>query len=202
MSDYSEEEHRQVRDLAVDELIRTQSGYALKEFLMELYGTENIPFLQRLGAQIRTTYDAYYAREDMKQTNESKRACLVGLNEREARENWGQELAKLFGRYREPRFFFTPVQQQILTLKLAAHLFSDDRIARELDMEVSTLHHHWKEIFLRVADAGLIDGTLPFVSRDRRDSLLEYLRQHPEELRPIDRRYFGPSRQSPRRRPA
>jgi hypothetical protein len=71
----------------------------------------------------------------------------------------------------------------------------DIAIARELDIEASTLHDHWKGIYRRVAhalDASAVAAVaLPgFEAGDRKAAVLHYVRHHPEELRPVDRRHF------------
>ncbi len=95
-------------------------------------------------------------------------------------------LASLF-HAREPRFGFTPAQQALLGRALLGG--SDLEVAGELSVSVDAVKQSWRGIYQRVArvapqlapsDAG------PGVrGQEKRRRLLEYLRNHLEELRPF-----------------
>ena len=76
----------------------------------------------------------------------------------------------------------------------------DEEDLQGLTFERSTLRDHWRAVFARVAaaqaDGILPAGVLPSFSAPSpalRSALLAYLQQHPEELRPVDRKYFARS---------
>lgn len=188
-----------VRDLAVGELLRTQRGYALREFLMEFYGVEDLPFMTRMGAIVRTDYASYFA-AGAPLPRPARRPFLLGLSDKEMEQQWGAPLAMLFSK-EDPRIFFTLRQQQVLNRAVRTPTPTDPEIARELGLQPSTLRDHWRAMFARVA-ALQVRGRVPTIglphfsdrSADLRAALLTYVNEHPCELRPADERYFAASR--------
>jgi len=184
-----------VRDLAVGELLRTQRGYALREFLMEFYGIEDLPFMNRMGAIVRTDYASYFA-SGAPMPRPSRRPFLLGLRAQEMEQQWGTPLAMLFSK-EHPRIFFTLRQQQVLNRAVRTPTPTDPEIARELGLQ-PPLRDHWRAMFARVA-ALQVRGRVPTIglphfsdrSADLRAALLTYVNEHPCELRPADERYFA-----------
>jgi hypothetical protein len=95
--------------------------------------------------------------------------------------------AELFQHHRQPRFAFTRREQQLLEIALEG---GDDASASDsLSVTVPAIKRRWERIFDRVAavtpeicpPAG--DGRRGVQKRQR---ILTYVRQHPEELRPFD----------------
>lgn len=95
---------------------------------------------------------------------------------------------------RAPRLVLTPAQQELL--ELAALGFDDAAIARELAISLHTVHKRWRAIYERASAAypGLAAGA-PYSGGtggrrglEKRRLIVEYVRAHPEELRPYPRR--------------
>jgi len=95
--------------------------------------------------------------------------------------------------YRPPRVFFSAGQQRLLLAAMGGG--TDDELAHQLHISLSGVKKTWRQIYQRAA------GRLPdWTSDDYRESpigergkgkkqrLLVYLRDHPEELRPLPRR--------------
>jgi DNA-binding NarL/FixJ family response regulator len=89
-------------------------------------------------------------------------------------------------RTRPPTYYFTFGQQRILELALRGD--SDADIANELDISKDAVKQTWRAIYERVdsssglgADFGVDNPS----NHKRRKLLLDYLRTHPEELRPV-----------------
>ena len=190
------EEQRVIRDKAVSELLSAQRGYATKEFIFEFYGTDDLPFARVMGTNVRSDFSAFYASSEEPPPPPRKHPYLVGLTLDEVGRAWGSPIGMLFG-YLEPRLFFTPMQQRVLVRAYRTPTPGDPELSDELTIERSTLRDHWRAIFSRVAAAqadNLVPrGVLPDFSEPSsalRPALLAYLQQHPEELRPLDRKYF------------
>jgi len=86
-----------------------------------------------------------------------------------------------------PRFHFTPAQQRLLLTALDGR--SDKEIAAEFGIRYDTVRQSWDSIFQRVES--IDEAILPYpVKRggERRRSIIEYVRQHLEEVRPYDKR--------------
>src|SRR6266699_3991674 len=94
----------------------------------------------------------------------------------------------LFG-FREPLLALHQEDQELLRAALKG--LTDEELALELRLKLPTVKKRWAAIFQRIAAAR--PDPLPDVDRDldrqtrgkqKRHYLLEYLRGHPEEVRP------------------
>lgn len=100
--------------------------------------------------------------------------------------------AALFFDYQEPRFRFTPAEQQLLVL--AVRGLTDAEAAEVLDLSPHTVKARWKAIFEQVAeqrpewfphrDDAALSSTRGV---EKRRHLLGWLKQHMQELRPLAR---------------
>jgi hypothetical protein len=80
-----------------------------------------------------------------------------------------------------PRFHFTQAQQRLLLAALDGR--SDKEIAAKFGIRYDTVRQSWDSIFQRVES--LDEAILP---NPARRCLIEYVRQHLEEVRPFDKR--------------
>ena len=89
--------------------------------------------------------------------------------------------------YTAPCFYFKPHEQELLCHALIG--YSDDELADPLGVSLAAVRKRWAAIYERVAaiDPDLLpsagDGTR---GAEKRRDLLAYLRDHPEELRPVE----------------
>ena len=88
-----------------------------------------------------------------------------------------------------PRFGFTAAERRML--RLAVTQLTDEQIGDELGISTHGIKKLWKSVFQRALDAlpHLFDeaaaGDAGTRGPEKRRTLLQYLRQHPEELRPF-----------------
>lgn len=105
---------------------------------------------------------------------------------------WGSSIFS----YQPPRFGFRRSEQRLLTAALRGG--TDEELSEELNVSLSSVRRRWLSIYNRVC------GCTPELFReDRNDDrtsgrgkgkknrLLAYLRQHPEELRPLSRKLLA-----------
>jgi DNA-binding CsgD family transcriptional regulator len=99
-------------------------------------------------------------------------------------------LALLFETYAPPRFALTLREQQILSLALEGG--TDTSVARTADISESAVKKNFRTIYAKVARAGIIDLRADDAPEQRgaetRRHLLNYVREHPQELRPYSPR--------------
>ena len=168
------------------------SGYQVKEFLAYPLGEEALQWMLNAGARIRRHYSNYFRNRTVSRPVFSQRPCLVGLTKKEALAYPGSSVAGLFI-YTPPRFLFSRSQQVLLRRALRGE--TCETLAASLSVSRWTVKKRWHAIYERVAD---VDSELlpPPVAdgrdassrgTERRRHLLNYLRQHLEELRPYDR---------------
>jgi len=189
---YTADEYRVIRDKAVHALLATQAGYAAKRFLMEFYGEQDLAFSKAFGVDVISDYGH---KTWTQPPRAERRPFLAGLSAGGIQEKWGSPIASLFS-YVEPRLFFTVTQQRILVR--ASRGESDIQISKKLGIMKSTIREHWRAIYDKVFQAtkagtvkvaGIATGESG-AGRRPRALLLQWLADHPEELRPVDQRYF------------
>jgi DNA-binding NarL/FixJ family response regulator len=113
---------------------------------------------------------------------------LFGLTRELAMARFGTWIGSLFT-YRPPQFGFRPSEQRLMLAALEGG--TDEELADKLDISLSAVKKAWSSIYERVAarNSGLIPDQLPAEStsergKEKKQRLLAYLREHPEELRP------------------
>ena len=163
------------------------SGYHLNEFFFELYGA----FEHRWGAGAGMTLRTDYAPHADAHTHGPERAPqLWGMKRAATPEAYAGNIAALMFRYNPPRFGFTDAERELL--QFAYDGIFDDEAARLLCLSMNTIKKRWQSIFGRVeAVAPEIFAQAGFPSSaatrggDRKRRLLQYVRHHIEELRPV-----------------
>jgi DNA-binding CsgD family transcriptional regulator len=126
------------------------------------------------------------------------RPHLVGITRELANARPGSWISTLFA-YRPPRFGFSRGEQQLLMTALKSLYGTDQELAGALHLSVPTVKKTWGSIYRRVAgcdpelvpDPALAESGTHERGREKRRSLLAYVREHPEELRPHSRKLLA-----------
>lgn len=167
-------------------------GYRLKETLIEVYGEEQLKINLNGGCFLRTDYGSAWDCLPQSRTAPHKRPYLVGITQEEALSGAGTTMAMLFTAP-NPRFGFKEPEQRMLRHALMGA--TDEEIARALSISFGTVRKRWLAAFARVQKsmpdlfpAG--ENAAQFHTRgvEKRRHLLNYLRDHWDELRPYDLR--------------
>jgi hypothetical protein len=163
-------------------------GYQIKEILKEYLDEMELPFILSGWGRLRTDYADYFRRRGLPLPSPESRPYLIGLTRAESRADPGDMVAPLFV-YTPPRIFFSPAEQELLTCALLGE--TDEQLALSLNLGLATVKGRWRQIYARVASLSpemLPDSSdvVPQLARgkEKRRPLLDYLRRHPEELRP------------------
>ena len=186
----STEQFLAMRERQMEALHLTLSGYQIKEFLANPIGEETFEQMVDSGARLRRDYSGYFRRNCLPMPEYSQRPRLVGLRRDEALAHLGSRLAGLFV-YTPPRFPFNRSEKAVLQHALLGETSRD--LATSLFVSHSTVKKRWYAIYEKVADVDPELLGMPFANRlhaptrgaEHRRRLLNYLRQHPEELRPF-----------------
>jgi DNA-binding CsgD family transcriptional regulator len=188
---FSREQFLAIREKQREAFSLALRGYRIKEFLTESIGKETSQWMLDAGARLRRDYSSYFRRHHLPEPEPSRRPCLLGLTREEALKHPGANISGLFI-YAAPRFHFNRSQRLLLQHALMGE--TCEKLAASLSISPWTVKKRWRAIYDRVAD---IDGELlsqpiaygPRASlrgAERRRHLLNYLRQHLEELRPYN----------------
>lgn len=113
---------------------------------------------------------------------------LVGLTRELAMTRFGTWIGSLFV-YQPPQFGFRPSEQRLLLAALQGG--TDGNLADMLGISLSGVKKTWRAIYGRVTakSPGLIPDQVPEElaserGREKKQRMLAYVREHPEELRP------------------
>lgn len=164
-------------------------GYHVKEFLADPIGREISQWMLDAGARLRRDYSNYFRYNRPPGPESLQRPILVGLTREEALAHPGANIASLFV-YTPPRFHFSRSQRVLLQQALMGR--TCEQLATSLSLSTWTVKKRWHAIYDRVSDvdSDLLPPSIAYGAHassrgaERRRHLLNYLRQHLEELRP------------------
>jgi hypothetical protein len=175
--------------------IQTHRGYSLKEVISPQCDTPDyLNFMLRTGGYLWDPLTGAYTSDLREDHGEIVRRPHVGGITRDLERNqraaWaGSWVGALFD-YQPPRLWFSRNEQRLLTYALPGA--TDEQLAEMLGSSLPTVKKTWVSIYHRVEDflPGLISetsqaDTVGGRGREKRRRLLAYLREHPEELRPV-----------------
>jgi DNA-binding CsgD family transcriptional regulator len=175
--------------VTTDAYYATHQGYQIEEMLSEVYGVEQRDFLAEGSFKQYRDYEEFRAHPSYSELMENHPPFLMGLHADTVKNHYGYlRVRDIFLSAVPPRFLFRPNEQAVLELALRG--IPDSEIASMLGFSLWTIKKRWQRIYDRVerVDRGLIaksDGAIDNPGRRRR-RLLDYLRSHPEELRPFE----------------
>ena len=118
---------------------------------------------------------------------------IVGITRELELGRPGSWVGSLFD-YQPPRFYFSAGEQRMLSRAISDPIGTNTALAKILGVSLPTVKKMWLSIYDRVAEIAseLIGGAKIGAENKRgtekRRHLLAYLREHPEELRPVARR--------------
>ncbi len=188
---FSPEQFLAVREKQSEAFHLALRGYRIKEFLADPIGADRSQWMLAAGARLRRDYSKYFRKNGLPEPDHSQRPWLVGLTKEEAFGYPGTTIAGLFI-YTGPRFHFNRSQRVLLQHAMMGE--TCEKLAASLSLSPWTVKRRWHAIYERVTDIDSellpppIANSLYATSRgaERRRILLNYLRQHLEELRPFE----------------
>jgi hypothetical protein len=160
-------------------------GYRLKEILHEVWNETDREWVRALQ-KLRTDYSDFYGKGARVA---GAQAYLFGITGEEALENTGSVTAPVF-LYSPPRFPFTQGARKLLAQALEGA--TDAGLAKSLNISLPAVKMRWRAIYHQVESVApeLFPTDASHVSqhrrgREKRRCIVEYVRNHPEELRPF-----------------
>ncbi|MDT8066971.1 MAG: hypothetical protein ROO76_02270 [Terriglobia bacterium] len=180
------EQVQEVRVLLAKCYQELYAGYRFSRILSECVDERDFWHAQGLRSfQIVDRFEEYWKVNPDARWN-PQRALSVATAET-MRGDPGSVAAALFHRHRDPQFGFTREEQELLDLAMEG--MDDLAATKALFVTLPAIKRRWQNIFHRVA--ALMpdlcppdgDGTRGIQKRQR---ILTYVRNHPEELRPFD----------------
>jgi len=183
----------EVHNFSVRSFIEVHSGYYLRELIGQ---AENEGHLQQVlgsGGLVLCDRKGTYAppcAEDIPRL--WQRPHVLGITRELAERQIGTWISTIF-RYRRPRLSLSRKQQRLLTTAMNGN--TDRELAAELGISLAVVKKSWRDIYDRIYDR--VPELFP-AEESQKDSssergkakkhrLLAYMREHPQELRPIAR---------------
>jgi DNA-binding CsgD family transcriptional regulator len=188
---FSPEQFLVVREKQGEALHLALRGYRVKELVAEAIGSETSQWMFDAGVRLRRDYSNYFRRNRLCEPEPSRRPLLVGLTKNEAFAHSGGNIASLFI-YTAPKFYFSRSERVLLQHALMGE--TCEQLAASLSISPWTVKKRWHAIYDRVTDVDpeLLPPPIAYGAHassrgaERRRHLLNYLRQHLEELRPYE----------------
>jgi hypothetical protein len=162
-------------------------GYNIKRCLREVYTSQALNSFLAGGWKLRDDYSRFFGEPTEGPT--LQRPYLLGVvrEESDTADNGGARMAAMFHRY-PIRLSLRRVHRELLEAALEG--LTDSELSSRLSLSPSAIKKRWASVYDRVE--GLIPGLPPANERsdktrgaERRRHVLNYLRDHPEEFRPL-----------------
>jgi hypothetical protein len=171
-------------------IVWAHRGYRIKEGLQEIWSEKDLDWIKAF-LTLRSDYSDYYRRTG--QLIPVHRPYLYGVSADEALSSASSLAAPVF-LYTPPRFHLPRGAQDLLARALDGE--TDTALANSLHVSLATVKMRWRQIYERIEE--IAPELLPDLAgnhseanrgKEKRRYVIEYIREHPEELRP-----FAPSR--------
>jgi hypothetical protein len=195
-----------VGNASVTSFIELYRGYLLTEVIAQAESVEHLCGMLNVGVLYFDAHDGGY--KDLPEGAADQVAAaphIVGLTREHALNFLGSWVGSLF-LYRPLRCGFSRSEQELLSSALAGG--TDEELSRKLRVSHSYVKKTWRAIYQRaaaaapecIADKVYEDGMPSERGKEKKHHLLPYVREHPEELRPVSRRIL--QRDTPGRSPS
>jgi hypothetical protein len=167
--------------------LHVHQGYRLCQVLREATDAVDIEHIrsQRVFGTI-TGFDDFHAQNPGNFWNRDR---ALGISNRADAISVPDSVPAILFSYREPILRFQDESQELLVAALRG--LTDAELAHALGLKLPTIKKRWSSVFRRVADVcpnllpGIDSNDGPTRGPQKRHHLLSYVREHPEELRPI-----------------
>jgi hypothetical protein len=167
-------------------------GYRLKELLQQAESWEQLGGTRAAGGHFVSPSDGRYSYTfDAVEADVAAEPLMCGMTrELTYGPSGGSWVASLF-QYQPPRLCFNRSEQALLRAALCGG--TDEELRDELRVSLSAVKKTWRAIYDRVASS--VPELVPshadlthYRGKAKKQRLIAYLRDHPEELRPISRK--------------
>lgn len=172
-------------------LMQEHRGFKLKEVVAQPLDVVTLRVVLNSGALLWQSGDGCYVEaSDLNLEKLIRRPFIVGANRELATRHLGTWASTLF-LYNRPSMYFRPAEQRLLRSALKGS--TDEELSNELRVSLSFVKKTWRSIYERAAERVpdlQSDRTEDAVSqrgKEKKQRVLAYVRNYPEELRPISR---------------
>jgi hypothetical protein len=182
--------------------IQIHRGYLWKEIISAQHERpDRLDFVLKTGGCLWDPLAGCYPSTSSKDPSEIvSQPYIVGITrdvELKRQDGWGGSWVGALFDYHPPTLGFSRSEQRLLSCAIPGA--TDEQLAETLGTSLPAVKKMWASIYHRVEDCvpNLVPNGLPpdlpasGRGREKRRHLLAYLREHPEELRPVSRKLLG-----------
>lgn len=186
--------HDSLSNVIMSAFVEMHRGFLIKELVVQAEAPFHVDTCRATGAGFwnarRREYEEF---PDVPRERFMSGAHVIGMSRSRANSAPGAWAASPF-LYRPPQFCFSRGEQRLITCAMTGR--TDEELAQTLGISVAAVRKTWRAIYDRVSARSpeLIGNVSPGNGessergKEKKHHLLAYLREHPEELRPISRR--------------
>jgi DNA-binding CsgD family transcriptional regulator len=198
------EKHSEVYRKMANVFIESHRGYLFRELIAsQMESVERFLWSLKIGGLLWDPVKRRYLDRVKEYPNDIiKNPHLLGTTRSMELRRPGSWVGALF-EYQPPRFGFSPSEQRLLLAALSGA--TDEELSGELGISVPTVKKAWFSVYRRMTDRQpetirdcAQDGAAKR-GKEKRRHLLAYLREHPEELRPVSQKHLGQQSLFPKR---
>jgi hypothetical protein len=172
--------------------IELHRGFLLKEIVTQAEFLEHVGAL-RISGGFLWSPSGYGDLSGVAPEKLIREPHAAGVSRDLALDVPGSWIASMFI-YEAPRFGFSASKQRLILSALDGA--TDKELAHRLGVSLATVKKTWRSIYERVAscaadlvpDSSSGGGSARERGKEKKHQLLAYLREHPEELRPVSRK--------------
>jgi DNA-binding CsgD family transcriptional regulator len=188
------EHHAEIHRKSLEMFLGEHRGYLWNESISAQFEqAELVQWALAAGGKLWDPAGGRYVESSKKDLKEFiSEPFLLGVTREMEKSRPGSWIGTLFD-YRPPQVGLSLSEQRLILSALSGS--TDKELSEELSVSISTVKNTWRSIFNRVesrlpalfsnhSDTAATSGR----GKERRRRLLAYLREHPEELRPISRK--------------
>jgi hypothetical protein len=191
------ESHAELHRKVVSVFIQEHRGYLFKEAISsQIESAERLQWVFQTGGLLWDPKHGRYIESMEKHPRKIiSEPHIVGVTREIERNRPGTWVGALFD-YHPPKLGFSRGEQR--QLLSALHGGTDQELSDHLGVSVSTVKNTWRSIYNRTAlclpelflDQSQADARISERGKEKKRPLLSYLRDHPEELRPVSRKHL------------
>jgi hypothetical protein len=191
------ESHAELHRKVVSVFIEEHRGYLCKEAISsQMESVERLLWVLKTGGLLwDTKHDLYIDSLEKHPSEIISDPHILGVTRKIEQNRPGTWVGALFD-YHPPKLGFSQGEQRLLLSAL--HGGTDQELSDHLGVSVSTVKNTWRSIYNRTAsclpelflDQSQGDARISERGKEKKRPLLSYLRNHPEELRPVSRKHL------------
>ncbi len=173
-------------------------GFLLKEIVAQAESAEHLEGLRNTGGYLLKRNGSYGDFNGIDSRQLIQEPHVVGITRDLALKQFGTWISSIF-LYQPPQFGFNKSEQRLLLLALGCG--TDQELSDDLGISLSSVKKMWRSAYDRVS--ACLPELIPGNSADdngnsergkeKKQRLMGYLREHPEELRPVLRKLLRQS---------